>query len=71
MRLQIFITGNTYTKDITDPLHTPTGYLMILRRKRKRELRGILSTPPVADAIINSGPREAGANLIQISDDVG
>ena len=40
---------------------------MILRRKQKLKLRRILSTPPVADAIINSGPREAGTDPIQIS----
>ena len=35
MRSQIFITWKICGKDITDPLHTPTGYFMILRREQK------------------------------------
>ena len=32
MRSQIFIKRKMSAKDITDPLHTPTGYFMVLRR---------------------------------------
>ena len=42
---------------------------MVLRRKQKLKLRRILSTPPVAGAIINSGPLGADANPIQINGD--
>ena len=60
--MHIFIIRIISTKDIAE------AYLSFLRRKQKEKLQGFLSTrAPVADAIINSGLPEAGANLIQIS----
>ena len=54
------------------PFTHPHGALLDSSQGTKDEnLGGSYLPPPVADAIINSGPREAGANPIQISDGGG
>ena len=67
MRSQIFIIRKVYTKDVTDP-YTPHGVLLGSSQETRDENLGeSYLHPPAADAIINNGPREAGANPIQIS----
>ena len=47
------------------------GFILIPCGEQKGRFLGALSTSVAADAIINSGPREADANPIQISDNDG